>query len=418
MKLGAQVAFCLLILLSIETIAQTSGPIWIKNELTNSGVFDSPSYEFTNQYNSFKTSDHIQGLFIDGLEYLGNPSKFFAWYGVPASLGAGEKAPAVICVHGGGGTAFEAWVQKWNARGYIAISMSLEGNVPGERDEDNQLPRFEFAGPKRDGFFKDVDNDLKDQWFYHAVADVIMTNSLLRNPDFSAQIDTDYIGITGISWGGILTNVITGIDGRFDFSIPVYGCAYLYDSPIYSAQLGANAQEKQGFYRKNWEPSLYIPFQSLPTLLVNGTNDRQFTMNIFTKTYEASSGETYLHVEHNMSHGHAPGWRPNDIYQFVDYVTGRDEKRLVYTDQSITNNHLSYRYEYEGALSEVKLYYTTDTADWSKEGYIWEEVQGEMSNTTKTITATLPQESQAYFINAINSEGMIFTSPMTMTTEN
>ena len=26
----------------------------------------------------------------------------------------GEKFPAVVCVHGGGGTAFDEWVQKWS----------------------------------------------------------------------------------------------------------------------------------------------------------------------------------------------------------------------------------------------------------------------------------------------------------------
>lgn len=392
---------------------QTSGPIWVKKELVQSGVFNSPSFQFTNQYDNYKTSENISGLFIDGLDYKGNPSRFFAWYGVPESLPAGKKVPAVICVHGGGGTAFEAWVKKWTDRGYIAISMSLEGNVPGERDDNKQWPTFAYSGPSRNGFFKDVDKSLQDQWFYHAVADVILSNSLLRDPNFSNQIDTNQIGITGISWGGILTNVITGIDQRFDFSIPVYGCGYLPEAPLYAKQLSANTPEQQDFYKKNWEPSLYIPYQSAPTLHVNGTNDKHFSMNAFTKTHQAAPNEKYLRVELNMRHGHGAGWAPEDIYQFADYKTKSSQKRLKFISEKRTNDHqILYKYDYEGSLDKAYLYYTIDTADWSQTGYEWIEKEAIIKHEEQTISTLLSKDAVAYFVNAVSSDGLIFSSPM------
>lgn len=406
-------AIGLFLLLANIVMAQSSGPAWIKQKLTSNGVFKNPEYQFTDVYDDYKSNENIKGVFINGLDYLGKPTKFFAWYGVPKGMEAGQKAPAVVCVHGGGGTAFEAWVKQWNDRGYIAISMSLEGNVPGPKDENNQKPRFEFSGPQRDGFFKDVDKDLHDQWFYHAVADVILANSLLRDQKFSTQIDTTQIGITGISWGGILTNVITGIDNRWAFSIPIYGCGYLHETPQYSNQLSQQAIEKQEFYLKNWEPSLYLPLQSQPTLHVNGTNDGHFSMNSFTKTYWASPKEKYLRVEHNMRHGHGAGWRPIDSYQFADYITKSDTQRLTFGDNSLeANGRLSYSYNYAGSLDAAYLYYTTDTADWSGKGYEWLEKEATISAGERTISAALPEGALAYFINAINAEGLIFSSPM------
>jgi len=41
-----------------------------------------------------------------------------------------EKVPAVVLVHGGGGTAFADWVKMWTACGYAAIAVDLEGQIP------------------------------------------------------------------------------------------------------------------------------------------------------------------------------------------------------------------------------------------------------------------------------------------------
>ena len=84
----------------------------------------------------------------------------FAWCGLPAAA-AGTKSPAMVLVHGGGGTAFEHWVRLWNDRGYAAIAMDhlirefptwrdhqvfLEGNSEGKPYtlvmSDNKVPVF------------------------------------------------------------------------------------------------------------------------------------------------------------------------------------------------------------------------------------------------------------------------------------
>jgi len=232
-------------------------------------------------------------LFFDGLNYHGKETKVFCWYGVPESLEQEEKAPAVVLVHGGGETVFPQWVKKWTNKGYIAISIGLEGQVPGPKNQESAIemkhPTTENSGPYRHGFFLDVMNEeLPNQWFYHAVADIILANSLLRS---FPEVDTTKIGITGISWGGILTNVVTGIDNRFAFAVPVYDCGYLHEAPTYMKQLKAHTPESKQFYLENWEPSLYAPLQQQSILFVDGTNDGHFSMNSFTKTYLASGAE-------------------------------------------------------------------------------------------------------------------------------
>ncbi|MDQ3815761.1 MAG: acetylxylan esterase, partial [Armatimonadota bacterium] len=117
----------------------------------------------------------LKALFYEGLPYRGQPTRVFAWYGAP-EVPAGEQVPAMVLVHGGGGTAFENWVRLWNARGYAAIAMDVCGSVPG--GEHGKRPRHEHGGPPGWGGFDQVDWPLQDQWTYHAVADIMLANSL------------------------------------------------------------------------------------------------------------------------------------------------------------------------------------------------------------------------------------------------
>jgi dienelactone hydrolase len=385
--------------------AQSSGPTFIKNTLTSAGVFNTPTYSFTTDYDEFKSYDNIKGMFIDALDYGENQSKVFAWYGVPEDLEEGETAPAVILVHGGGGTAFPNWVEQWTSRGYIAIAIAHEGQLPGAKDP--WYPTWEFSGPRRAGFFRDADKDIDEQWFYHAVADAILANSLLRS---FPEVDATNIGINGISWGGILTNVITGIDDRFKFSVPVYGCGYLYDSPHYSQDLLVKNEAEKEFYYDNWEPSLYMPLQNLPVFYVNGDNDKQFAMNIASKSFNLITSEKYLRFEHLMSHSTVAGYAPEEIYEFADYITQGSTAPLKVTIDSVSENTVSA--SYEGDVLRAELYYTTEVTTWEQDSYDWLLVNAEVTAATNTITATLPEGTKYFYINVFNSEDLLYSSPM------
>ena len=150
----------------------------------------------------------VKSFYYAGPMYKGKPTRIFAYYGVPAqTAGASSsdhKLPAMVLIHGGGGTAFDRWVKLWNSRGYAAIAMDLCGCVPVGTYGSWQ--RHEFGGPPGwDASFVQLDDPIQDQWTYHAVSAAALGHSLIRS---YPEVDADRIGVTGISWGGYLTHGI------------------------------------------------------------------------------------------------------------------------------------------------------------------------------------------------------------------
>ncbi|MEI6794029.1 MAG: acetylxylan esterase, partial [Verrucomicrobiota bacterium] len=157
----------------------------------------------TYEAEGFKADGTVRAIFYDALTWNGKPTRVFAWIGLPAQREG--KVPGIVVVHGGGGTAYKEWVQKWNAQGFAAISIAVEGQTDVNENKvkgRSTWSRHAFAGPARDGTFADTKLPLKEQWMYHALADTMLANSLLRS---LPEVDATKIGVMGISWGGVIT---------------------------------------------------------------------------------------------------------------------------------------------------------------------------------------------------------------------
>ena len=131
--------------------------------------------------NDYGRIQGVEPIFIEGEPLKGRPTRIFAWWGLPEGARADRKVPAMVLVHGGGGTAFAKWVKTWNDRGYAAIAMDTCGGIPqGERD-GKPHPRHEWSGPSGWGSsVAQIGEPIRDQWTYHAVAAVMRCHSFLR----------------------------------------------------------------------------------------------------------------------------------------------------------------------------------------------------------------------------------------------
>src|SRR5438477_11375092 len=135
-------------------------------------------------------SEGLKAIFYDGLPFRGKPTRVFAWLGLP-KIEPGQKAPGMVLVHGGGGTAFEEWVRLWTERGYAAIAMDTCGSVPV--GAASKWVHDEKGGPPGWGGWDQIGWPREDQWTYHAVADAIQAHSILRSlPEVDPERNVHY----------------------------------------------------------------------------------------------------------------------------------------------------------------------------------------------------------------------------------
>ena len=351
------------------------------------------------------TSDSVSAgdlkeIYYDALDYNGNPTRVYAWIGVPTGASAASPVPGMVLVHGGGGTAYREWVEKWVERGYAAISIAVEGQTNIDSDPatpGNQWLKHAMAGPSRGALYNDSPDSLTDQWMYHAVADTVLANSLLRS---LPEVDASKIGLSGYSWGGVITSTVIGIDDRFMFAIPTYGCGHKYDSRNY---YGANLAGNE-LYREVWDPMVRIANATMPVLWLSWPEEPHFLMDSLAYTYHGASGERMVSLRPGMGHG--ANWFSPEYYDFADSMVSGAGPWCVQQSIRRSGNTATVVFDTTKTLNAASLVYTTGndeiTADIST-NLTWSEIAVnslvESPAGIWTVAATLPAGVTGWFVN-------------------
>jgi dienelactone hydrolase len=347
-------------------------------------------------------ADGMKAIFFDGLPYQGKPTRVFAWLGLP-KLEPGKKAPGIVLVHGGGGTAFEPWVRLWTERGYAAIAMDTCGAIPLHTADPKKWQRQDAGGPPGWGGWDQIDAPREDQWTFHAVADAILANSLLRS---QPGVDPDRIGITGISWGGYLTCIIAGVDERFKFAAPVYGCGFTNEHG-FADRVNALGPDRAARWMRWWDPSTYLPAAKMPILWVDGTNDFAYTMNALQKSYRLPSSPRSICLRPRMPHGHGPGENPKEIQIFADSIVSGGTPLARVTGQGRDGREAWATFESKEPIAKAELHFTKDTGPWQKR--LWEATPVEITPEGK-VHATLPEGTKVYYFNVTDDRQCVASS--------
>lgn len=307
----------------------------------------------------------VRAFYYAGPMYRGKPTRVFAYYGVPAAVDGldkgDQKFPATVLIHGGGGTAFDRWVKLWNSRGYVAIAMDLCGAVP--LGTYGNWQRHEHGGPPGwDASFGQLDDPIEDQWTWHAVSAVALAHSLIRS---YPEVDTERIGVTGISWGGYLTCIVAGVDSRFKCAAPVYGCGYLGDNSAWLPSFEKMGSEKASAWLNQWDPSGYLGAAKMPMLWVNGTNDFAYPMDSWKKSWLLPESPRTLCLRVCMPHGHgAAGENPEEIHVFANSILNHGKPLPAILDQIQSDDEVRATFRSEVPITSAELCFTRDTGRW------------------------------------------------------
>ncbi|HEY5912601.1 MAG TPA: acetylxylan esterase [Verrucomicrobiae bacterium] len=340
-------------------------------------------------------ADGLKAISYPGLHFRGKPTRVFAWLGVP-KVAAGEKVPAMVLIHGGGGTAFDEWVRLWVERGYAAIAMDTCGQVPvgnyGGWFHDDQ------GGPPGWGGLDQIKWPREDQWTCHAVADVILAHSLIRS---LPEVDLERTGVTGVSWGGYLTCIVAGVDRRFKLAVPVYGCGFYRDT-IFAGELAKISAEDAERWMAWWDPSVYLGNAEMPMLWVTGSNDFAYTLNALQSSYRLPKGPRQLCIRLRMPHAHGgPGEKPEEIRVFADSILKGGVALPAITASGRDRTNIWATYAAKVPVVKAELNFTKDTGRWQDRK--WESIPASL--TDSRATAALPEGTRVYYLNLFDERG-------------
>jgi dienelactone hydrolase len=347
--------------------------------------------------------DHPAGMpafFMESVPYRGKPTRAYAIMKVP-QVPAGQKVPGMVLLHGGGGSAFWEWVELWNSRGYAAIAVDTCGATVGVDGLYGSVrPRHEHGGPPgwNDSFLQNSE-PITDQWGYHATAIATLARKLLGS---QPGVDAGRIGLTGISWGGYLTSLISGIDQGFACAIPVYGSGFLWEDSVwkYGSMLSKQLVYERHKWIVNWDPASWLHNAKMPMLFVNGTNDFAYFMNSMQKSYRLVPGPVKLAVGVEWKHSHPDGWAPKEIGLFADEVLRGGEPLATFTGQGSDGTKAWATYQSARPIKRAELNFTRATGYWPDRK--WNILPAKLDATTGRIEADIPLETTVYYFNVID----------------
>ena len=350
----------------------------------------------------FQADGAVRPIFFDAWDWEGKPTRVFAWIGLPAGASKEKPVPGIVLVHGGGGTAFKEWVQKWNAEGFAAISIAVEGQTEQKGQPPAKWQRHEHGGPQRPGTYADFAKPLEDQWMYHAVADTILANNLLRS---LPEVDPAKVGLMGVSWGGVITSTVIGLDPRFAFAIPTYGCGGLHKATSHYRKHLAN----NSLYPILWDPNLRLEKATMPVLWLSWTGDFHFPMDSLAASSAKVLGVSVFSLVPNMKHGHGPAWSRPESYAFAKSVVQNGKPWCVPESTKIDGGTLTTVFHSTKALNVATLTSTTGTGDTSKRQWIETAAVLKQENGKWIATAPVPAGTTACFMN-VSSGKLVATS--------
>lgn len=395
--------FCIRLAVLPNCAAQTTH-IWDMQQLSNA-----PDVKWLD------STSPIRSLTYASEEFQGKPTSVFAFYATPGSLrgdtSTDKDLPAVVLVHGGGGTAFPEWVKLWAERGYAAIAMDLSGRRPAAPKFNSgklasglrtERVRLDDGGPEHGHpqKFDSIGGNTDDDWPYHAVASVIRAHSLIRS---FPEVDANRTALTGISWGGYTTCITASVDSRFKAAVPVYGCGFLYDGEsVQRPAIDALPAKRRTEWIRRYDPSSHLSKCTVPILFVNGTNDKHYPLKSYSRSFGLVPGPKQIRLEVRMKHGHTPGWEPQEIGIFIDHhlLGGPGLPKLEVPKTAFGGN--TVRYNAPVALKSVSLHFTTDTGPLLQRQ--WQTAAGTFNPEAIHLPAA-PDGTTIWFVSATDDRG-------------
>lgn len=373
-----------------KTDIKTDGQLYESEEISlPSELWGTPKSERCPELDRGK----VKGYYLTSVQ----GTEIFAYVGLPEGASEENRVPGVVLIHGGGGTAFSEWVEIWNKRGYAAVAMCYDGNIPTLQSGMNNTINAPADRPHGPVFntFSDGELPVEEQWAFHALASVVVSHSFLRS---FPEVDETKVGVTGISRGGFLCCLAVGFDDRFAFAAPVYGALGIEETSYpYGSAFSRNPRSDA-----LWNTLDILRASRTPTLFVCGSNDAYIPVAAVSRSVSASQNGSVLIIQ-DYPHSHSHGSSVEEIYIFADGIC---------REKSV-NPHLSEQPDAQNTEFEIDLpkgvslvsataYYTSN--DEINALTVW--FDEEQSVKGNRVIWSLPESASHCYLTMTDSRGL------------
>ena len=333
-------------------------------------IWDLEALQQVPEFEYLDSTSHVRKILFRGPDYNGKSTKVFAYYSNPDILKTGEnqgnKFPGVVLISGGNQPAFKEWVERWAHEGYAAITCDygntkgVEGRGPAPQTLEENLALI----------YDSIASGPRAVRAYRTSSIAMLAHTLLLS---FPEVEKNKTAVTGISWGGFQTCIVSGIDNRFKAAAPVYGCAF-HDEIIFKKYFKNMTDQEIALWMNKIDPKNYLIYSQCPTLFINGNTDGCFDIGAFDKTTRLIPEENrYIRITPNMGHDHPLGWRPLEIASFFNVVFRKGIPLPKITTYEKKDSVFQFEYESALSLKQARFYYSNDTNNINAER-IWHAI--------------------------------------------
>jgi dienelactone hydrolase len=318
-------------------------------------------------------------------------------YGILVQPQAAGVYPAMLVLHGGGGDAetVAGIAQLFAQRGYVALAVDLPGIAgttntpyttgPWKSRALGEGPRFEVATGPQTSMLVDAE-----------VAGLEGFN-LLRS---QANVKKDAMGITGYSWGGYSTTMLSGLLGdKVKAAYAVFGCGF-YDKGSFWKTIIADLSAAD---RNTWltylDAGRRAPGMKAAYFLEGETNDTYFWPEAVTATLDAVPGVKNHAWGPNLNHHQMDAGATMQRLWFDYYLKGTGSPFAEVSVNKIEaqkdgSRKIGFDVKLPAGVTvdSARLYYSEVKTDWQSRVWIPIAAKVEAGSGPAGYGATLPAE--------------------------
>jgi len=311
----------------------------------------------------------LKAILFDGMPVNGRKCPVFAYIGYPDGRAPAGGFPAMVQVHGGGGTAYEKYAKLWMRNGYAVIALDWYNQRPAYAVENGKtnIVQVPLEGGRRQDHVANVGN-------------IVLAHSLLLSlPD----INPDKTGFIGISWGSWYGAMVAAVDSRFTFMLEVY-CG------------GINKTDKRFINGR------FLHAARVPMYWIAGPTDQNVTL----AQIGTACGETPTYANRtfviNLPHSHI-GYEFPVCFRVADFHLKGGQPIPKLGDSSVKDGIISSGVLEKGkGIQKCVLCYTADrgVTPWHKR--VWKSQPAELKDGV--VSAKLPDGVFQCFLSAYDQD--------------